>query len=59
MIAEGAKVYRDTEQKVPYLVKDDQWIGYDDVDSYTEKVMRQMCWSDKHDIGTVVVLNVW
>ena len=43
MIAEGAKVYRDTEQKVPYLVKDDQWIGYDDVDSYTEKVMRQMC----------------
>ncbi|CAC5380151.1 E3.2.1.14 [Mytilus coruscus] len=37
MIADGAKVYRDTEQKVPYLVQGDQWIGYDDKESFTEK----------------------
>lgn len=42
MIADGAKVYRDTEQKVPYLVQGDQWIGYDDKESFTEKVLHTL-----------------
>lgn len=34
----GGKKYYINEQKVPYLVKDDQWVGYDDVDSLSIKV---------------------
>ncbi|XP_076073758.1 chitotriosidase-1-like [Mytilus galloprovincialis] len=38
MMKKGGKKYYINEQKVPYLVKDDQWVGYDDVDSLSIKV---------------------
>ncbi|XP_071130020.1 chitinase-3-like protein 1 [Mytilus edulis] len=38
MMKNGGKKYYINEQKVPYLVKDDQWVGYDDVDSLSIKV---------------------
>ncbi|XP_052092422.1 putative leucine-rich repeat-containing protein DDB_G0290503 [Mytilus californianus] len=50
MIADGAKVYRDTEQKVPYLVQGDQWIGYDDKESFTEKAN----WVKQNKFGGVM-----
>ncbi|VDH99458.1 chitinase [Mytilus galloprovincialis] len=50
MIADGAKVYRDKEQKVPYLVQGDQWIGYDDKESFTEKAN----WVKQNKFGGVM-----
>ena len=35
---EGTRVWN-SEMKVPYLVDGDQWIGYDDEESITEKVI--------------------
>ena len=32
------KVYRDDIQRVPYAVKDKQWIGFDDIKSLKEKL---------------------
>ncbi|CAI9729326.1 acidic mammalian chitinase isoform X1 [Octopus vulgaris] len=37
LIKSGAQTYWIDEQQVPYLVKDDQWIGYDDAKSLTIK----------------------
>ena len=56
MIADGAKIYRDREQKVPYLVKKDQWIGYDDVESFTKKVYKTFTsFVRKHIVGSLSV----
>jgi len=38
MLKSGYKVYRDDVQKIPYAVSGDQWIGFDDVQSITDKV---------------------
>uniref|UniRef100_A0A915L5Y8 GH18 domain-containing protein n=1 Tax=Romanomermis culicivorax TaxID=13658 RepID=A0A915L5Y8_ROMCU len=38
LVAQGAKRRFDTVQKVPYIVSDDQWIGFDDRESFQLKV---------------------
>ena len=35
---QGATIHRIDDQQVPYLVKRDQWVGYDDVESIKNKV---------------------
>ena len=37
-IKDGAKVYWLEEQQVPYAVKGDQWVGFDDTVSLKTKV---------------------
>ena len=37
-IKAGATVHRDPNQKVPYAVKGNEWIGYDDEQSLRDKV---------------------
>lgn len=43
MIKGGAQTHWIEEQKVPYLVMNDQWIGYDDAQSLTIKVSFFVC----------------
>jgi len=38
MMKEGATYFWDDEQKVPYVVKNDQWVGFDDERSIIEKM---------------------
>jgi len=38
MIKNGATKYFEQEQKVPYIVNGDQWVGYDDENSLKLKV---------------------
>ena len=38
MLKSGGTKYLLSEQKVPYVVKNDQWVGYEDADSLREKV---------------------
>ncbi|GAB1609167.1 chitotriosidase-1-like isoform X1, partial [Argonauta hians] len=51
IIAEGGKVHRIAEQKVPYVVKGNQWIGYDDPQSLTTKVQ----WIKANNFGGIAV----
>ena len=39
----GATRVWDPEQRVPYIVKGDMWVGYDDPESIKEKVSRLKC----------------
>ena len=49
MLKSGGKKYNIADQKVPYVVKGSQWVGYDDKDSLKTKVKsffeRGCCWS--------------
>ena len=38
MLKEGATYFWDDEQKVPYAIKGDQWVGFDDERSLIEKM---------------------
>ena len=38
MMATAGEQRRIEDQKVPYLMEGNQWAGYEDVDSVTEKV---------------------
>jgi chitinase len=38
MIKKNASIYRMSDQKVPYLIYNNQWVGYDDPVSLREKV---------------------
>ncbi|XP_055607300.1 endochitinase-like [Uranotaenia lowii] len=37
-LSDGWKMGRDPEGKIPYATKNDQWVGYDDVESLKDKV---------------------
>lgn len=43
MLREGATSHYISEQEVPYLVKGDQWVGYDDPHSLQLKVAIFLC----------------
>ena len=45
-------IYRDEEQMVPYYVKGDLWIGYDDEDSVRNKVNNVVC------LGKICLVDV-
>ncbi|KAH9508786.1 Endochitinase 1 [Bulinus truncatus] len=38
LVSSGADVYNAKDQQVPYVVKNSQWVGYDDPDSLRNKV---------------------
>lgn len=51
LIKKGAKVFRIADQKVPYLVYNNEWIGYDDVKSLSIKVD----WLKKNQFGGIAI----
>ncbi|PAV82134.1 hypothetical protein WR25_12581 isoform E [Diploscapter pachys] len=51
MLATGAQRYWDTTSQVPYLVQGDQWFGYDDQESFTNK----MTWIKRENYGGAFV----
>ncbi|CAH1106565.1 unnamed protein product [Psylliodes chrysocephalus] len=54
MLLNGATYYWDDEMKVPYLVQDDQWVGFDD-----EKSIRyKMKWIKENGLGGAMVWTV-
>lgn len=44
----GAKRIWDPEQRVPYAVKGDLWVGYDDSESIKEKASINSCVEDMY-----------
>ena len=44
MLKSGGKKYYIDDQKVPYVVKGSQWVGYDDKDSIKTKVKSSFEW---------------
>ncbi len=38
MIKQGGVIHHELEQMVPYVVKGDQWVGYDNEESLRQKV---------------------
>ena len=49
---EGIKKW-DAERQVPYLVAGNQWIGYDDEDSFAAKVSHHANWSHAETATTL------
>jgi len=45
MLKSGGKKYYIDDQKVPYVVKGSQWVGYDDKDSLKTKVKSSFEWA--------------
>lgn len=56
LIRNGATVKRLSDQKVPYLIYKNQWVGYDDAESFKEKI--QFAKSQKFGGVCVVSLNL-
>lgn len=52
LLADNAERYWDSEQEVPYLVKDNLWVGYDDPQSISLKVSHRSYWYKEKEIGT-------
>ncbi|XP_069937977.1 acidic mammalian chitinase-like [Cherax quadricarinatus] len=54
LIAEGAQRYFDEESRVPYAVRDRDWISYDDSQSIREKAL----WVKKSGFAGVMTWNL-
>ncbi|CAG5135461.1 unnamed protein product, partial [Candidula unifasciata] len=51
LAAQGGQIVQERSQKNPYIVKDDQWVGYDDVASVTAKA----CYANKNGYGGILI----
>ncbi|KAL4236351.1 Oviduct-specific glycoprotein [Mactra antiquata] len=54
MLATGGTSYWHPEHMVPYLVKGDQWVGYDDEESFTVKLL----YIKENNYGGAMIWNI-